>query len=165
MSGQLAGEIPSTRDGQSAAGDSLVDASGLTLADLGTMDMGGPGGRGGGLESGGLQMGDEAGTVPGREMTNGPEGRQSPSGRPGPMAAAARGENGNPQAFVPDGLTLLLLLVSVLVLLAGILAVWRFQRRGRSRRRSASMPSIPAAACPGGSGGSSRPAPEEKRSR
>ena len=163
VSGQLAGEIPSTRDGQSAAGDSLIETSGLTLADLGTMNMGGPGGRGGGPESGGLQMGDEAGTVPGREMTNGPEGRQSPSGRPGPMAAA-RGENGSPQAFVPDGLTLLLLLVSVLVLLAGILAVWRFRRRGRSRRRSASMPSIPAAECPGGSGGSSRPVPEEKRS-
>ncbi len=164
VSGQLAGEIPSTRDGQSSAGNSLVETSGLTLADLGTMNMSGPGGRGGGPESGGMQMGDEAGAAFGREMTNGPEGRQSPSGRPGPTGMAVPDENGSPRAFVPDGMTLLMLLVSVLVLLAGILAVWRFRRRGR-RRRSASMPSISAAEYPGGSGGSSRPAPRKNAPR
>jgi len=38
--GQLAGTIPSTSEGQSADSDSLVDASEITLSDMGTMNMG-----------------------------------------------------------------------------------------------------------------------------
>ncbi len=130
VSGQLAGEIPSTKDGQSAAGASLVDASDLTLSDMGTMEMGGAGGRGGRAENGGPQMGGGAGPA-GREMENRPEGQQGPSGWPGPMEMAVPGENGDPQAAVPDGRTPLLLGVSALVLLAGVLAAWRFRRHGR----------------------------------
>ena len=43
--GQLNGSIPSTDDGQSADNSALVDASGLTLSDMGNMGFGG--GRGG----------------------------------------------------------------------------------------------------------------------
>jgi len=45
VAGQLAGTIPSTSEGQSADSSNLVDASGLTISDLGTMNMGG--GKGG----------------------------------------------------------------------------------------------------------------------
>ncbi len=43
VSGQLSGTIPSTSDGQSADSSTLIDASGLTLSDMGTMNntMGG----------------------------------------------------------------------------------------------------------------------------
>ena len=43
--GQLNGSIPSTDDGQSADNSALIDASGLTLSDMGNMGFGG--GRGG----------------------------------------------------------------------------------------------------------------------
>ena len=47
VSGQLDGSIPSTDQGQAADGSALVDASGLTLSHMGTMDRGGgPGGGG-----------------------------------------------------------------------------------------------------------------------
>ena len=47
VSGQLSGAIPSTEEGQAADGSALVDASGLTLSHMGTMDRGGgPGGGG-----------------------------------------------------------------------------------------------------------------------
>lgn len=39
VAGQLAGTIPSTSEGQSADSSNLVDASGLTISDLGTMNM------------------------------------------------------------------------------------------------------------------------------
>ena len=46
--GQLDGSIPSTDDGQSADSSALIDASSLTLSDMGNMNQGGGfGGRGG----------------------------------------------------------------------------------------------------------------------
>lgn len=44
VSGQLAGTIPSTDEGQAADGSALVDASGLSLLDMGAMNNGGFGG-------------------------------------------------------------------------------------------------------------------------
>lgn len=44
IAGQLAGTIPSTEDGQAADASALVDASSITLSDMGTMDRGGFGG-------------------------------------------------------------------------------------------------------------------------
>ena len=41
VAGQLAGTIPSTSEGQSADSSKLVDASALTLSDMGTMNHGG----------------------------------------------------------------------------------------------------------------------------
>ena len=44
--GQLEGTIPSTDEGQSQDGSALVDASSVTISDMGTMSMGGMGGMG-----------------------------------------------------------------------------------------------------------------------
>ena len=45
IEGQLDGTIPSTTDGQSEDDSNLIDASALTLSDMGTMNNGAPGGR------------------------------------------------------------------------------------------------------------------------
>lgn len=47
IEGQLGGTIPSTTDGQSEDDSNLIDASSLTLSDMGTMNHGTPGGGGG----------------------------------------------------------------------------------------------------------------------
>ena len=47
IEGQLDGTIPSTTDGQSEDDSNLIDASSLTLSDMGTMNNGAPGGGGG----------------------------------------------------------------------------------------------------------------------
>ena len=66
VQGQLNGTIPSTTSGQSEDGAVLVDASGLELSDMGTMNNGGMGGGQGGpgnmggpgaASGGGIQMG------------------------------------------------------------------------------------------------------------
>lgn len=46
IEGQLDGTIPSTTDGQSEDDSNLIDASSLTLSDMGTMNHGAPGGGG-----------------------------------------------------------------------------------------------------------------------
>lgn len=77
--GQLTGTIPATSDGQQADSGSLVDASGLTLSDMGSMHGGameamGPGGRPGG----GPHRRDDAsspkGTTEGEQPTGEPPG-------------------------------------------------------------------------------------------
>ncbi len=52
VNGQLDGTIPSTTEGQNADNSALVDASSITLSDMGTMSMGGKGGFGGGMDKG-----------------------------------------------------------------------------------------------------------------
>ena len=52
IEGQLDGTIPSTADGQSQDDSNLIDASALTLSDMGTMNNGAPG-DGGGPDRGG----------------------------------------------------------------------------------------------------------------
>ena len=47
IEGQLGGTISSTTDGQSEDDSNLIDASSLTLSDMGTMNHGTPGGGGG----------------------------------------------------------------------------------------------------------------------
>jgi hypothetical protein len=49
ISGQLDGTIPSTSDGQNADSSSLIDASSVTISDMGSMQNGG-GGMGGGKQ-------------------------------------------------------------------------------------------------------------------
>ncbi len=44
VSGQLAGEIPATSEGQAADSSALIDASDLTISDMGSMGHGGMGG-------------------------------------------------------------------------------------------------------------------------
>lgn len=60
ISGQLDGSIPSTSDGQSADKTALIDASSVTLSDMGTMNIGGGGkvGFGGGKGGFGENKGD-----------------------------------------------------------------------------------------------------------
>ena len=50
VQGQLGGTIPSTDDGQATDNSTLIDASSLTLSDMGSMGMGG--GRGGNVPGG-----------------------------------------------------------------------------------------------------------------
>lgn len=47
VKGQLNGTIPSTAEGQNEDDSALIDASSITLSDMGTMNMGGKGGFGG----------------------------------------------------------------------------------------------------------------------
>lgn len=58
VSGQLDGTIPSTTDGQNADSSALVDASAITLSDMGTMNNGGMGkGGDGGMNFGSRDFG------------------------------------------------------------------------------------------------------------
>ena len=96
--GQLDGTIPSTDEGQSADPGALVDASGLTLSALGTMNNGGGGpGNGGGFPGGG----------PGSDSDGFPGGRPGgDSGFPGgagfPDGASNESGSGSESGF-PDG--------------------------------------------------------------
>ncbi len=121
VSGQLAGTIPSTAEGQSAAVDALVDASGLALSDMGTMDAG----RGAGFPGGDVP-------ASGPRPDGGRRPERGSSGPPGPMGPGAPGEAGGSAA--PGGQALLLLGISILVLAAGILAAWGCRRQRRRRR-------------------------------
>ena len=83
---QLDGTIPSTDSGQSADGAALVDASHLTLSDMGSMGMGGgkggfPGGENFDRGEGGDRNGVPGGmTVPSDKAFAVPDATTSPSG-------------------------------------------------------------------------------------
>ncbi len=109
VSGQLAGTIPSTREGQSADSAALVDASGLTLSDMGTMERGGA--------FGGRQPQSSEGEP---SKPTGNSGR--PSGRP-PDEAAAPSETLNRSTYF-------LLGASLAALLAGLAVTAKYKRRG-----------------------------------
>jgi len=66
--GQLNGIIPSTDDGQAADNSTLIDASSLTLSDMGSMGMGG--GRGGDMPC----------ERPGKQKDQMAEGQSTPTG-------------------------------------------------------------------------------------
>ena len=140
ISGQLAGTIPSTDEGQAADGSGLVDASGLSLLDMGTMNNGGFGGKPGGEDGSSPQltgensarpegrpaMGDGSGTEPRQP----PDGMKMPGGFPGGMSQS--GESAVPGA--PAGTSpsaLILTGASALVLLAGLWTALRFRRYGK----------------------------------
>lgn len=57
IQGQLEGSIPATQEGQQAEDAALIDASGLDLAAMGSMDMGGMGGDGFGPGNGTMPEG------------------------------------------------------------------------------------------------------------
>lgn len=139
--GQLAGAIPSTSAGQAENPDTLVDASALTLSDMGTMNNGGGFGRGGGFDrqSSNVQpISDQAAP----DQTDGENGeapdRQSPGNFQRPEDAEAGNfgggfpgaPNGNaPGSDMPQtGTTLILLATSALVLLAGLAVAFKFKR-------------------------------------
>ena len=56
--GQLDGTIPATSDGQQADSAALVDASHLSISDMGTMNGGSMDAMGGGMPGGGFAMGE-----------------------------------------------------------------------------------------------------------
>lgn len=79
ITGQLAGTIPSTEEGQTTDDATLIDASDLTISDMGSMGGGMSGGNArGGNSSGGNMPGGNApgGNMPGGNMPGGnmPEG-------------------------------------------------------------------------------------------
>lgn len=78
VSGQLSGTIPSTSDGQSADSSTLVDASGISLNDMGTMNTGG-GSFGGGGRGDWNTSGDSNGNADGT-TTGGGRGNKGSRG-------------------------------------------------------------------------------------
>ena len=116
--GQLDGTIPSTDEGQSADSSALVDASALTLSDLGSMGGGGggfPGGGGPGESSGGgsSNSGFPGGGFPGGSSDSGFAGGDFPGG--------------NGAGAVSSQQNLILLGVCVLVLLTAIVIAKRYR--------------------------------------
>lgn len=105
--GQLEGVIPSTREGQSADSSSRIDASSLTISDMGSMGggrgMGGPG-MGGFPQNG--QMPDmsqffQNGQMP--DMSNFPQGGQMPDMSNLPQGFQMPDMSNFPQGFqMPD---------------------------------------------------------------
>ena len=104
VSGQLAGTIPATSDGQAADSSALIDASGLELSDLGTFGGGAPenSGQGGDVARGGRngsqgrrERGGETGSAPGNLTTS-----ASISDR-GAITASLLAENNVPVQNVP----------------------------------------------------------------
>lgn len=90
VAGQLDGAIPATADGQRAGGAALVDASTITISDMGSMNSTMGGGPGGG-DHGGKAQGAEQAMEPGTAPAEG-GGMQRPDG-----AFASRPED-TPQA-------------------------------------------------------------------
>ncbi len=107
---------------QLAGEDGGVDASAITLSDMGTMDAGGGGGR-------------QLPEMEGREDAVLPEGMEPPEG----MEGMQPGENENNQGALPGhsqagtdtdqgGISWILLAVSAAVLAAGLLFAFRYRR-------------------------------------
>lgn len=139
VSGQLTGAIPSTSEGQSADQDALVDASSLTLSDMGTMNQGGgfdgsPGGR--------SPFDADSGSQPAFSPDAQPAGEGGENSARQPFGDAQRPQEaqaGNFSGSFPGGQTpgehtaqtgtsLILLGVSTLVLLIGLAAAFKFRR-------------------------------------
>ena len=136
--GQLEGTIPSTDAGQQADSSALVDASALTLSDMGSMGGGGEGGFPGGGPAPG---GNEAGSAGGE---NSSAGGEAPSAAHG----AAQEQKTAERPSAPDGFdpgewadapfsaqtgtktaSWTILLVSAAVLIGGLLTAFLYKRK------------------------------------
>ena len=141
IAGQLAGTIPSTEDGQAADASALVDASSITLSDMGTMDRGGFGGGerpsppGGSPEQPDAQpsaegspgQSQEPPAIPAMEAQSVEILRQGSPGRPG--GGFPGGEfPGEGPAYLSVG-ALLAIAASLAALLVGICAALLYRRR------------------------------------
>ena len=149
VSGQLDGSIPSTDEGQAADRSALVDASNLNLSDMGTMGGGGGPGGGGGFPGGsfGSPGGENSaqpddGSVPtlGNNDSGGDRRPSENMGIPGGFPGGAS-QNGNETPQPPgspaqgdaapgSGSGLFLLASSALVLALGLIAAFKWRRRG-----------------------------------
>lgn len=141
IAGQLAGIIPATEEGQAADVSALVDASSITLSDMGTMDRGGFGGGerpsppGGSPEQLDAQpsaewppgQSQENPAIPAMEAQSVEILRQGPPGRPGGDFPGREfpGEG----ATLLSGGALLLIAASMAALLVGLLAALLYRRR------------------------------------
>lgn len=126
VSGQLAGTIPSTDEGQAADGSALVDADRLSLSDMGTMDRGGgPGGEGGKPTMGApLTPGDGNGWENRRPSGGMDAPEDFPGGGDFPGGVGSPGDSSsqaNTAALIGTA-------ASALLLLAGLWAASRFKR-------------------------------------
>ncbi|MEY8386339.1 CotH kinase family protein [Oscillospiraceae bacterium 38-13] len=134
VAGQLAGSIPSTKEGQDGA--SLVDASSITLSDMGTMNQGGgPGAmpRMHGENGEGHRAGEMAPQFPALSRQD-----MEADGDGGPVqilrSPPAEGPNAGEGSF-PSG-TDIPVLISSGGLLAGILLALLYRRRKPERRKA-----------------------------
>ncbi|WP_300688186.1 CotH kinase family protein [uncultured Oscillibacter sp.] len=141
IAGQLAGTIPSTEDGQAADASALVDASSITLSDMGTMDRGGFGGGERPSPPGGSPEQPDA-----QPSAEGPPGQsQEPPAIPAMEAQSVeilrQGSPGRPGGGFPGGEfpgegpaslsvgALLAIAASLAALLVGICAALLYRRR------------------------------------
>ena len=140
IAGQLDGSIPSTEEGQAADTSALVDASSITLSDMGTMEQVGGFGKKGGFSPSGEHLPDPqpsaetfapAGPVQKDTEESPPVEilRQGPPEQPGDRGFPGGMFPGEAPAAV-SGTAWLLTAVSLAVLLAGILFA-RLYRRTR----------------------------------
>lgn len=104
--GQLEGTIPADSQGQQAAQDTLVDASEVTISDMGSMMQGGQEGQmgpGGADRQPGEMPAAGEGDLPDREqMETPPEGTQDQAGE-GPQEGNGRGMGGGPGKVPTEG--------------------------------------------------------------
>lgn len=141
IAGQLAGTIPATEEGQAADVSALVDASSITLSDMGTMDRGGFGGGERPSPSSGSPeqldaqspaegppgQSQETPAIPAMEAQSVEILRQGPPGRPG--GGFPGGEFPGEGATPLSGGALLLIAASMAALLVGLLAALLYRRR------------------------------------
>lgn len=149
--GQLSGDIPSTTDGQSADSSALIDASSISINDMGSMNTGGaPGGKGEAENGGGRERGEggEGGqntfdTEKLAEMLNMDAAELENKTQDEIRAIIQESVNNGELNMSPRGETVqinekskeekikscLVLASSVLILIAGILAAAFFKRR------------------------------------
>lgn len=135
-SGQLDGTIPSTAEGQAEDSSRLIDASSITLSDMGTMGHGGGHGEGGFGGGNRPQMpeGDDEErperTETGQEASGdlSPESAPSPPAPPGENSGGPSGFPGETPSSVSEG-SLLLTALSLVVLFLGLIAAFLYRRR------------------------------------
>ena len=141
IAGQLAGTIPSTEDGQAADASALVDASSITLSDMGTMDRGGFGGGerpsppGGSPEQPDAQppaegppgQSQEPPAIPAMEAQSVEILRQGSPGRPGGGFPGGEFPGEGPASLSVGAL--LAIAASLAALLVGICAALLYRRR------------------------------------
>ena len=141
IAGQLAGTIPSTEDGQAADASALVDASSITLSDMGTMDRGGFGGGerpsppGGSPEQPDAQppaegppgQSQEPPAIPAMEAQSVEILRQGSPGRPGGGFPGGEFPGEGPASLSVGAL--LAIAASLSALLVGICAALLYRRR------------------------------------
>lgn len=144
--GQLDGTIPSTSDGQSEDRSTLVDASAISISDMGTMNngmggMGGPMGQGDGSAqtSDSTQTADsqppalptEQGEAPASQSTDGSV--QEPARSQVPTQAGQDpmklGMSGERDAVQTNSENKRMLAASAMVLLVGLILAWRYRKR------------------------------------